>query len=359
MAKNEDIGIIGGVDVGLPILMVMGAFLSIALYNVIELTFLIFATFTRREGLYFWSLVIATWGIALHGVGFTFKFFQVISINVLSCALIGVGWVGMVTGQSVVLYSRLHLVVWDKRKIRWVLFMIIFNVVFVHCPMIVLALCTETIQSPRIVHTFITFDKVQIVIFFIQEAIISIIYIHQTMRLLRQGEESNDRPLRKLLAHLIFVNLVVLILDISVLCTQFAGHYEIQTTYKTAVYSVKLKIEFSILNRLVDIVKNKDISGNRASKGNRQLSLATWIDAKKSQLSNSTGGCSSFIKMDDFSSRSGDGKHSAVKTSVVDIEQVDSVSPRDKRIDLEIGVEHVESLQGSHSESEDQKRATF
>ena len=39
------------------------AFLSIALYNVIELAFIIYVTFKKRSGLYFWSFVIATRGI--------------------------------------------------------------------------------------------------------------------------------------------------------------------------------------------------------------------------------------------------------------------------------------------------------
>ncbi|PVI07355.1 hypothetical protein DM02DRAFT_497150, partial [Periconia macrospinosa] len=234
------------------ILMTMSAFLSIALYNVLELTFLVFTTFKKRTGLYFWSVNIANWGIAPHAIGFIFKFFQVININLLSSAIVAVGWVCMVTGQSLVLYSRLHLLVRDKKKIRLVLYMIIVNVIVMHCPVIVLALGSEATHSPRFVNAFVTYDKVQIVVFFVQEAIISGIYIYYTVRLRRQGDVQNA-PLRKLLSHLIFVNVVVMVLDITLLGTQFAGHYEIQTTYKTAVYSVKLKIEFSVLNRMVKL----------------------------------------------------------------------------------------------------------
>ncbi|KAF1974994.1 hypothetical protein BU23DRAFT_504177, partial [Bimuria novae-zelandiae CBS 107.79] len=255
MVKEEDVGIIGGVHVGLPILMTMGAFLSIALYNVIELTFLIFAVFKHWKGLYFWSLLVAAWGIVPHAIGFIFKFFNVIPIPVLSSAIIGVGWPCMVTGQSLVLYSRLHLVVQHLKTLRWVLYMIIFNAVTLHIPVIILAITSEATHSARIINVFIFYDKVQIVVFFVQEAVISVIYIYNTIHLLGNGDQPNGRPLRKLLGHLIFVNVIVLVLDATLVATQFTGYYQIQTTYKTAIYSVKLKIEFSVLNRLVRIVK--------------------------------------------------------------------------------------------------------
>lgn len=301
MAKEEDVGVVGGVNVGLPILMTMSAFLSIALYNVIELNFHIFAVFKQRKGLYFWSLVIATWGIAPHAIGFIFKFFQVITLNVLSGAIVGVGWIGMVTGQSLVLYSRLHLVVQDERRIRWVLYMIIFNVIVMHCPVMALALGTEATQSESFLRIFVLYDKVQLVVFSVQETIISAIYIYQTVHLLghndqqgdSRGNKDNENPLRKLLMHLILVNMVVVALDITLVAVQFSGHYEIQTTYKTAVYSVKLKIEFSVLNRLARFVTQKrSVSGN--------FHLDTFNSSKRTRTSSFSGGHGSFIKMDDL-----------------------------------------------------------
>ncbi|KAH7345956.1 hypothetical protein BKA66DRAFT_377810, partial [Pyrenochaeta sp. MPI-SDFR-AT-0127] len=238
--------------------MTMAAFLTVALYNVIELNFLIFAVFKQRKGIYFWSLMVATWGIAPHAIGFIFKFFQVITLDVLSSTIVGVGWIGMVTGQSLVLYSRLHLVVQDKRQIRWVLYMIIFDALALHVPVMTLALGAEATHSPTFLRTFVLYDKVQLVVFSVQETIISAIYIYHTIHLLGQtdklrdkhGNKNDEKPLRKLLTHLILVNVVVVALDITLVAVQFSGHYEIQTTYKTAVYSVKLKMEFSVLNRL-------------------------------------------------------------------------------------------------------------
>ncbi len=82
------------------------SFLAIALYNVVELNFIILATFKQRRGLYFWSFVVATWAIAPCAVGFLIKYLQLSNLSTLYVTLIVLGWSAMVTGQSVVLYSR-------------------------------------------------------------------------------------------------------------------------------------------------------------------------------------------------------------------------------------------------------------
>ena len=84
------------------------SFIAIALYNVVELNFIIFATFKKKRGLYFWSFLVATWSIAPYAVGFLIKGLQLSTVSIFYVTLIVVGWIGMVTGQSVVLYSRLQ-----------------------------------------------------------------------------------------------------------------------------------------------------------------------------------------------------------------------------------------------------------
>jgi hypothetical protein len=59
-----------------PILMLMASFTAIAWYNVIELNVMIWTKFKRYKGLYFYSLLISSWGIVLHALGFLIEFFQ-------------------------------------------------------------------------------------------------------------------------------------------------------------------------------------------------------------------------------------------------------------------------------------------
>lgn len=53
--------------------IVVVVFISIPLYNFLELHVLILSTFKRWKGFYFWSFTISTWGVAFHSVGYLLK----------------------------------------------------------------------------------------------------------------------------------------------------------------------------------------------------------------------------------------------------------------------------------------------
>ncbi len=131
---GENNGITGGIETTLPIAMTLSAFTAIAWYNVLELNIMIWMTFKRHKGLYFYSLLGSSWGILIYALAFLMKFFQVWRNDYISVAFITIGWYAMVTGQSLVLYSRLHLVVCDRSKIKWILYMIIIDVFLFHVP---------------------------------------------------------------------------------------------------------------------------------------------------------------------------------------------------------------------------------
>jgi hypothetical protein len=100
--------------------------------------------------------------------------------------------------------------------------------------------------------------------------------------------------------HLLFVNLMVLALDITLLGIQFAGDYEIQVAYKSAVYSIKLKIEFSALNRLVNVVKNRDLVFSSNGDASQTLAASTWRDNNTMQFNipSSSGLSAGDVEMD-------------------------------------------------------------
>jgi hypothetical protein len=279
-----DSAVTGGVTAGLPVLMTMGAFFSISLYNVMELTVQVFTTFKRYRGLYFWSFLVATWGIAPHAIGFILKFFRLISAEWVAITVTAVGWWAMVTGQSFVLYSRLHLVVHEERWLRWVLFLITFDAIAFGVPLAVLAFGSNSSNPTPFVVMYTIWDKIQMVVFFVQEFGISVLYIYETMKLLKPSASINRKALRQLLTHLVVVNIVVLVFEITLLASQFSGHYAIQTSYKAAIYSVKLKIEFSVLNRLIELVKHKNGTMTSLDSGNMQ-SLGTSYRTESKTLS--------------------------------------------------------------------------
>lgn len=123
----------------LPTAMAIASFTTIAWVNSVELQFRIWLGFKRYTGLYFWSLVLSSWGCAIHPLGFLLLDFKILKQANACGVIIGISWWCMVTGQALVLYSRLWLVVRDKRKIRWVLCMIVTNFFILHIPIMILS----------------------------------------------------------------------------------------------------------------------------------------------------------------------------------------------------------------------------
>ena len=106
---------------------------ALSLYNAIELILLIFTTFNAYRGLYFWSLLVASCGVIPYTVGLLFEYFQLTSLAV-GLAIDNVGWWTMITGQSVVLYSRLGIVLGrgHRKILKAVKWMIIIDAILFH-----------------------------------------------------------------------------------------------------------------------------------------------------------------------------------------------------------------------------------
>jgi hypothetical protein len=239
----------GPIDVSRPIAMTIAAFFGITCYNVLEIMVSIFMTFKRYRGLYFWSMLVATLGILLHAIAVLLRFFA-LAPSFPMAVLIVIGWYAMVTGQSVVLYSRLHLVVSDYRRYRWVLYMIIINFCVLHIPVSILFFGSGLGHS-NFLGPFNVYENIQLAGFSVQEIIISGLYIWEASRALKPALAREERSGYNVMKHLILVNIIAILMDASLLATQYSDNFEIQTTYKTVVYSVKLKMEFSVLNQLV------------------------------------------------------------------------------------------------------------
>ncbi|KAL5340160.1 hypothetical protein BJX70DRAFT_361702 [Aspergillus crustosus] len=164
----------------------------------------------------------------------------------------------MVTGQSLVLYSRLHLIVRRRIILRSVLAMIIINAIILQIPTAVVAYGANSTSWPKFTIAYAIIERIQVTIFFLQELTISGLYLYEMCRLFYIGGtliELHGEGGRRLMLHLIYMNVVVVILDVVILILQFTGRYATQTATKAFIYSVKLKLEFNILNRLVDMVQ--------------------------------------------------------------------------------------------------------
>ncbi|KAI1631284.1 hypothetical protein F4809DRAFT_179871 [Biscogniauxia mediterranea] len=244
--------------VSLPIAMVIAGFLAIACYNSIEIYIFILRTFRRRHSLYFWSMLAANSGIPLHSIASVLRYFS-LAPNAPMAVLVVLGWWLMVTGQSVVLYSRLHLVVGEPRKLRCVVAMIAFVCITLQLPTSVLFITTNAMKltdGNPVVNTFNVFEKIQLAAFSTQESIISGLYVYEASAALKHMEVIKGRKVRTLFRDLIALFILVVVLDITLMATEYTNHFLIQTTYKPLVYSVKLKVEALVLNDLVTLLQS-------------------------------------------------------------------------------------------------------
>ncbi|PLB44916.1 hypothetical protein P170DRAFT_479456 [Aspergillus steynii IBT 23096] len=247
-------GLIGGYQGGSSVVKILiVVFSSIALYNAIELVILIFLTFNRYSGLYFWTMLISdVLGVIPHAIGYLLEFFAIGPIW-LAVTLSTIGFYAMVPGQSVVLYSRLHLVVQNQKLLRRILYLIIVDAVILLIPTTVLTYSTVYVGTDPIIRGYNVMERMQLAWFCAQEILISGIYICETVKLLRLRPEK-DPQRHKTMYELITINIIIILLDVALLSLEYSGFYTLQTTLKAAVYSIKLKLEFGVLRKLVSLV---------------------------------------------------------------------------------------------------------
>lgn len=200
-------------------------------------------------------MLTACIGIPVHATAVLLRNFR-LAPNVPMCVFVVLGWWAMVTGQAIVLYSRLHLVS-DQKTTRWVLIMIITNFIILHLPVSGLYLAINILPTDSaLTNVFTIYEKIQLCGFCVQECIISGLYIWKASRALNPILKFKGPRERKIIRHLVLVNLIVIAMDASLLVTEFTNNFDIQTTYKTVVYSIKLKLEFYVLNQLLFIIQN-------------------------------------------------------------------------------------------------------
>ena len=234
----------------------VASFFAVSLWLALELTVQVYTTFKRRTGLYFWSILIVACGIVFHTVGLLLKLLVPEANVIFATVLAKVGWVMDTTGFAVVLYSRLHLVVQSQKTLRLVLAMIIVNAVLFHTPIIVflMGLSIHKDWNPYVT----PFEYTQVVGFSIQETIISYIYILKTTKFLKSGYSNQ---LRKVTTMLITVQVLVVLMDIALLVIDCIGMFTLKAVLHPFAYGVKLKIEFAVLNLLLNLVKHGGIAG--------------------------------------------------------------------------------------------------
>ncbi|KAJ5190866.1 uncharacterized protein N7498_009851 [Penicillium cinerascens] len=238
----------------LTIRTLMAVFLAIASYNAFELFILVFSSFSQYRGLYFWSLLLSVvLGVIPYAVGYLLDSFY-LAPTWLSLTLATIGLYVMVPGQSVVLYSRLHLIVRNPKVLNFVLWLIILDAIVLLVPTTILVFSTVYVPTKPIIDGYNVIERMELAWFCTQEFVLTSIYIFETVKLIKIWPEREQRRI-KIMYELLTINFVIILLDIALLALEYLGYYSLQTTLKSMVYSIKLKLEFGVLGKLVSLVQ--------------------------------------------------------------------------------------------------------
>ncbi|KFZ24149.1 hypothetical protein V502_01361 [Pseudogymnoascus sp. VKM F-4520 (FW-2644)] len=222
---------------------------GLAMYNALELIILAFGTFKRHNSVYFWSFLISSIGILPYSIGLLFKSLGILrainsSYRWVTLVLITIGWYAMVTGQSLVLWSRLHLIVSGDRGqkiLQYTKWMIIINSIILFIPTTVVEFGSFGNRNTTSFATaYNIMEKIQITGFFIQEVILSSIYIVEATKILHTSLHRNTRGLMR---QLLLINVVVIIMDIGLLGMEYASLFLVQAITKGFVEEEEMLLE--------------------------------------------------------------------------------------------------------------------
>jgi len=230
----------------------IAVFTAVPLWMTVELTIWVFYVFRRYSGLYFWSVLITTWGVTLHAIGFVLKDCVPACPWQLGTTIAEIGWVSMVSGFSVVLYSRLHLVIRNQRTLQLVSRDDNHRCIPLprphHCLSVWYILQKDTQEiSPYMA----PMERVQVLGFSIQEILISSIYIYATLQMLKG---SFNKKIRRTTAFLILIQVIVILCDVVVIALDYAQYFTLKAVIHSFVYAFKLQLEFVILNQFRDVI---------------------------------------------------------------------------------------------------------
>ncbi|KAI0180809.1 hypothetical protein GGR52DRAFT_6105 [Hypoxylon sp. FL1284] len=232
----------------------LAVFTALPIWTTVELTVWVLYTFERWRGVYFWSVLCTTWGVTIHAVGFVLKFCVPQCNWVLATVLAEIGWVGMVTGFSVVLWSRLHLVVAaHPRLLRAVLAAIVVDAVLFHVPTVVCQFLVSSAPThAQALRPMEIAERVQIMGFSAQETLISALYVWGTLQMLRH---SLNARARNTLALLVAVQVIVVLADVLVITLDYVEFFTLKAVIHSFVYAFKLQLEFVVLNEFKFMAK--------------------------------------------------------------------------------------------------------
>ncbi|KAI9791048.1 MAG: hypothetical protein M1833_001709 [Piccolia ochrophora] len=201
-----------------------------------------------------------------------------------------IGWWSMIVGQSLVLYSRLHLVVRKYRTLLYVRTMLMIGLPVFLIPTTFMLYLSSSPHYEFWLPIFGIMERTQLCAILFMEGVMSVIYISATARFFQPNTAVR---VKRVVHFLIWSNVFVLCLDAVVIGMEFSNWYHVQSTLKPCVYSIKLKLEFAFLNQLMYLAKRGLATSHnyRPGQKGRDMELNSPLDTRtKDSISSWTKG---------------------------------------------------------------------
>jgi hypothetical protein len=95
-------------------------------------------------------------------------------------------------------------------------------------------------------------EKTQIVVFSVQETVISFFYVRAAYQYLR-SRFAHPGKTRQAMFLLLLVQFIIIVFDVAIIFIDLAGYLQLKVFIHSFVYSGKLELEFVVLNQLVGL----------------------------------------------------------------------------------------------------------
>ncbi|KAI1397086.1 hypothetical protein F4819DRAFT_473258 [Hypoxylon fuscum] len=194
----------------------------------------------------------------------------------------------MVSGFSIVLWSRLHLLAstYPRVLLRIVFAMIVVDGVLFHPPIIVFQFLSLNAPTHAKIPPYMDVtEHIQVMAFLVQETIISAIYVWGTLQLLKQ---SPNTKAKNTMAFLIIVQIIVVLADVLVIVLDYLEYLMFKPILQSFVYAFKLQVEFVVLNEFKFIAKG-GITGASGSLGARPCLFASFNNKELLDMPKTSG----------------------------------------------------------------------
>ncbi|KAK8092423.1 uncharacterized protein PG998_014908 [Apiospora kogelbergensis] len=208
------------------------------------------------RGLYFWSSMAASLGVWSYSLSSLLQSFALVSTEVLSL-IMGVAWIIMGTGNSLLLHSRVHLAITSisPRRTYATAASILASLLLVQLP----ASWNLATAGSMPEDTFQVHEITQVTALVGQEALIMGVFAHGLYQSWKLASEDADQWVRDENRNLIQYLSFVFAIDVMVLVAEHTAGFRMLTVTKSLIYSLKIFYLVIILNDSAESVHDTNL----------------------------------------------------------------------------------------------------